>query len=84
MTVTDEINPPATDAEIQRGTSFADAVLGAGCDEVTDPTLRELRRRAILGAITTDAAIAASLAHVDAGNPGETVSLDKIIKRRPR
>jgi hypothetical protein len=69
MADTDETNPPATDAEIQRRTSFADAVLGAGCDEVTDPTLRELRRRAILGGITTEAAIAAGLAHVDAGNP---------------
>lgn len=54
------------EAEVERRMSFADAALGAAGHEVTDPELRELRRRAIRGDLTTDEAIAAGLAHIDA------------------
>lgn len=46
--------------------SFADGALGAAGHEVTDPELRELRRRAIRGEMTTDEAIAAGVALIDA------------------
>jgi len=58
--------PAVDEAEIERRLSFADAALGAAGHEVTDPELRELRRRAIRGDMTTDDAIAAGLARIDA------------------
>jgi hypothetical protein len=58
--------PAVDEAEVERRMSFADAALGAAGHEVTDPELRELRRRAIRGDMTTDEAIAAGLAHIDA------------------
>ena len=46
--------------------NFADAASNLAGHQVTDLVLRELRRRAILGEITTDAAIAAGITHIDA------------------
>ncbi|MES2093197.1 MAG: hypothetical protein V4531_05220 [Actinomycetota bacterium] len=67
MTITHARTAPAVDeAEVERRMSFADAALGAAGHEVTDPALRELRRSAIRGDMTTDEAIAAGIAHIDA------------------
>jgi hypothetical protein len=54
------------EVEIERRISFADAALGAAGHEVTDPYLRALQRRVILGELTAEAAIAAGIAHIDA------------------
>ncbi len=67
MTILHARTAPAVDAaEVERRMGFADAALGAAGHEVTDPELRELRRRAIRGEMTTEAAIAAGIAHIDA------------------
>ncbi|TFC01466.1 hypothetical protein E3O42_10125 [Cryobacterium adonitolivorans] len=67
MTILHARPVPAVDAaEVERRMSFSDAALGAAGHEVTDPELRELRRRAIRGDITAEAAIAAAVAHIDA------------------
>ena len=58
--------PAVSEAEVERRMSFADGALGAAGHEVTDPELRELRRRAIRGEMTTDEAIAAGVALIDA------------------
>ncbi|TFC09263.1 hypothetical protein E3O59_05745 [Cryobacterium sp. MDB2-33-2] len=56
------------DAEIERRLSFADAALGAEGLEVTDPVLRDLNRQVAAETLTAEAAIAAALAHINAGN----------------
>ena len=67
MTITHARTVPAVaESEVERRMSFADAALGAAGHEVTDPVLRELRRRAIRGDMTTDEAISAGIAHIDA------------------
>lgn len=58
--------PAVDEAEVERRMSFADAALGAAGHQITDPTLRELRCRAIRGDMTTDEAISAGIAHIDA------------------
>lgn len=58
--------PAVSEAEVERRMSFADGALGAAGHEVTDPELRELRRRAIRGEMTTDEAIAVGVALIDA------------------
>lgn len=60
------VAPAVDETEVERRMSFADAALGAAGHEVTDPALRELRRRSIRGDITTDETIALGIAHIDA------------------
>jgi len=57
--------PVTTEADVERSMAFADAALGAAGHAVTDPELRELRRRAIRKEITPEDAIAAGFALID-------------------
>lgn len=60
------IHVPITSAEIDEQMAFADAALALAGHKVVDPSLREISRRAGLGRITTEQAIAEGLTHIDA------------------
>jgi hypothetical protein len=65
MNMSNTIQATIAPVEVEQRLAFADAALALAGHEVTDPELRELRRRAIRGEMTTDAAIAAGVALID-------------------
>ena len=66
VSMSNAIQTTVTSVEVEQRMAFADAALALAGHEVTDWELRELRRRAIRGEMTTDEAIAAGVALIDA------------------
>lgn len=54
-----------SDREAERRMAFADAALGAAGHEISDPALREIRRRVIRGELTAEEGIASAVERID-------------------